>query len=851
MNAVEVKKDIYWVGALDPGLRIFDIVMYTPYGTTYNSYVVKGSEKTAIFETVKERCFDEFLDRLNSTNINLKDVDYIVLDHTEPDHAGSVAKLLEMAPKAKLVGSQSALRFMKAIANKEFDSIAVKDGDTLSLGNKTLKFISAPFLHWPDSIYTYIEEDNLLITCDSFGCHYSNEHIFNDLNPSQEKYMEALKYYFNGIMGPFKPYVLKAIDKIKDLNINMICPGHGPILRDNPSRIVKLYKEWSTPVEKSSHEKYVVIPYVSAYGYTESLAKKIAEGINSSGDFKVDMYDVIHHDINEIISNIEKADGAVFGSPTINSDALKPILDILISLNPIVHGKKAAAAFGSYGWSGEAVEIIESRLKELKMDLMSPGLRINFKPSEEELLSAYRFGESFAEKINNKLNKTNKPIKTSTSKKWKCLICGVIFEGAEPPDTCPVCGAGADQFVEVVESNIDFKADKDETFLIIGNGAAGYYAANSIRSRNKKCKITMIAAENSLTYFRPQLSDYLSSSIPDSEFYVCPEQWYKDNHIEVLLNSPVEHINPDEKNIVLESGSTLQYDKLILANGSSNFVPPIDGANKDGVFTLKYLSDAAKIKDYIGKSKNAVIIGGGLLGLEAAWEMKKSGLEVTVVEFMNRLLPRQLDDEGYSLFKKSISNCGVNIILGDSVEKILGEEKVTGVSLKSGKTINTDIVLFSVGIRPNKNLGEKAGLAADKGIIVNDKMETSIKGIYACGDVCEYNGRVYGNWPASIEMGTVAGANAVGDELYFADFVSSVIFSAMDTELFSCGSFTANSQSLSSQNPEKNTYEKLFFEDNKLIGGILIGDTKKSGKIMTAIQSGKTMNEVLKDNSLL
>ncbi|MTK12110.1 MAG: MBL fold metallo-hydrolase, partial [Clostridiaceae bacterium] len=516
MNAIEIKKDIHWVGALDPSLRIFDIIMYTPYGTTYNSYLVKGSEKTAIFETVKEKFFDEFLERLNSLNTDIKDIDYIVVDHTEPDHAGSVAKLLNLAPKAKLVGSSTALRFMRGIINREFDSITVNHGDTLSLGNKTLQFISAPFLHWPDSMYTYIVEDNLLVTCDSFGSHYSNKDIFNDLNESQENYMDALKYYFTAIMGPFKSYVLDAIDKIKDLNIDIICPGHGPVLRDNPSKIIKLYKEWSLDSEKPSESKHIVIPYVSAYGYTESLAKKIEEGIHSIGEFKVELFDVIHHNINDIVSSIEKSHGVIFGSPTINGDALKPILDILIWLNPIVHGRKSPAAFGSYGWSGEAVSNIENRLKQLKMDVFSPGLRVNFKPSEEDLTHAYHFGQSFAQKIDENISKVNKPNKPSTSKKWKCLICGVVFEGTEPPETCSVCGASSEQFVEVVESGIEFRNDDDKTYLIIGNGAAGFSAADTIRKRNKNCKIIMVSSENNLTYFRPQLSDYLSSSIPDN-----------------------------------------------------------------------------------------------------------------------------------------------------------------------------------------------------------------------------------------------------------------------------------------------------------------------------------------------
>ncbi len=851
MNATEIKNGIHWIGALDPNLRVFDIIMYTPYGTTYNSYIVRGSEKTAVFETVKEKFFDEFMDRLNSLNVDVKNIDYIIVDHTEPDHAGSVSKLLELSPNAKLVGSSAALRFMKSITNKKFDSITVNDGDTLDLGNKTLKFISAPFLHWPDSIYTYIVEDKTLITCDSFGSHYCNDNIFNDLNEDENKYMEALKYYFTAIMGPFKPYVLKAIDKIKDLEIDVICPGHGPVLRDNPSKIVKLYKEWSSDAEKSIDEKYIVIPYVSAYGYTETLANKIAEGIKSIGDFKIDMYDVIHHDINEIIENIGKAQGVLFGSPTINGDALKPIMDILISLNPIVHGNKTAAAFGSYGWSGEAVGNIENRMKELRMDILSPGLRINFKPSEGELTSAYNFGQSFAEKINENLNKLNKKPKVSVSKQWKCVICGLIVEGTEPPDICPVCGAGADQFVEVANNNIDFKNDKNEEFLIIGNGAAGFYAADAIRKRNAKCTITMISSENSLTYYRPQLSDYLTASIPDSEFYVASQNWYEDNNIKVLLNSSVENIDSSKKIVFLNNGSKISYNKLILANGSSNFIPQIAGNDKKGVFTLKYLSDAEKLKKYINKSKNAVIIGGGLLGLEAAWEMKKAGLNVTVVEFADRLLSRQLDNEGSELFKKTVDLSGINIILDDCLEEIIGDDTVKSIKLKNNKIIDADLVLFSIGIRPNKSIGEKAGLQTNKGIIVNDKMETSVKDIYSCGDVSEFNDRIYGNWPAAVEMGTTAGANAAGDECYFADFVSSIIFSAMNIELFSCGSFTNSDKNLSFKNPEKNIYQKLFFRDNKLIGGILIGDTKKAGKIITAIQKIKTMQDIVKENFLL
>ncbi|WP_300347831.1 FprA family A-type flavoprotein [Clostridium sp.] len=391
MKHLTIKEDLFWVGALDPNLRVFDIIMYTPYGTTYNSYVVKGNEKTAVFETVKEQFFDEYISRLEDLGVNPSELDYIVVSHTEPDHAGSIGKLLDLAPNAKIVASPTAISYVKEIINRDFESIPVKEGDSLSLGNKTLKFLSVPQLHWPDTIYTYVEEDKTLITCDSFGSHYSCEEMFNDLLPSEENYMEALRYYFDCIMGPFKPFVLKAIDKIKDLDIDVICPGHGPILRSNPEKIVELYKEWSTPAPANEVKKASIF-YVSAYGYTKQLAEKIAEGINSTGNVEVNLYNIIEHDMTDLVAEVGTSDAILFGSPTIVNELLEPVRDLMAKLNPVIHGRKVAGAFGSYGWSGEAVPRIESRLKELRMKMPVEGLKVKFRPSNEEDEKAFDFG---------------------------------------------------------------------------------------------------------------------------------------------------------------------------------------------------------------------------------------------------------------------------------------------------------------------------------------------------------------------------------------------------------------------------------------------------------------------------
>ena len=875
MKSLELKKDIHWVGALDPDLRIFDIIMYTPYGTSYNSYVVKGSEKTAVFETVKAEFFDQYVERLQDLDVDITKIDYIVVDHTEPDHAGSVSKLLEISPNAKVVGSAPAIKFLKKIANRDFESIVVGDGDTICLGNKTLHFISAPFLHWPDSIYTYIPEDEVLITCDSFGSHYSSEAILNSKVESKENYMEALKYYFDCIFGPYKSYVLKAIKKIENLKIDMILPGHGPVLVENPMEIVEYYRTWSTsPIPSADKKKIVSIPYVSAYGYTESLAKKIAEGIEAAGNIEVKLFNVTHYKIEDVVNSIAESDGFLCGSPTIVGELLEPIRDVLSKLNPIIHGGKLAAAFGSYGWSGEAIPRMETRLKELNMKLC-PSLKINFKPSDDELQEAFDFGLEFGNiLLGNKALKPQDtpkveetPKSTGGLKLWKCIICGEIIESETIPEYCPVCGAGSDAFIEVKREVSSYKIDKEETYVIVGNGAAGFYAAKAIKERNESAIIKLISNEPVHSYVRTQLSDLITEDI-DNSFYLAADNWYKENNIVEILNTNVDSIDREKKIVRLDSKQGVRYDKLILANGSYNFVPPTKVKINDseteinswtynsikGIHTIKKLADVNAIKEELPSVKNVVVIGGGLLGLEAAWEVQKRGINVTVVELAERMLPRQLDNDGSKLFETLVNKTPVKVLLGEAVEFINADENgVKSLQLKSGKVIDADAVIFSVGVRSNIFLAQPVGINCNRGVVVNQYMQTNISDIYACGDVAEYDGAYYGNWPAAIEMGKVAGANATGDKIKFEKFVSSTIFQAMNTQVFSAGTVNFDDPSLERigyVDNINNKYSKLFFQNNKLVGGILIGDVSTSAKIMEGIQNREDKATVLSKGTI-
>ncbi len=397
MKSLKIKEGITWIGALDPDLKVFDIIMETKYGSSYNSYIVKGEEKIVLFETVKLKFYDEYIKKVSDI-VDIEKIDYIVVEHTEPDHVGSIEKLLDIVQSITIVGTNAAIKYLKEIVNKDFNSLVVKDKDTIDLGGKTLEFITAPFLHWPDTMYTYIKEDKVLITCDSFGAHYCFDEILLSKVTNKDEYMESLEFYFDVIMGPFKKFVLSAINKIKDLEIDMILPGHGPVLDENPLEIVDLYKKWATE-ENIFDKKTIIISYVSAYGFTKLIAESLKKGIELEKDVDVLLYDMEVEDTQEIINKLKFADGMLFGSPTLNSDALEPIWDILMNMSPLVHGRKLVAGFGSYGWSGEAVPNMEARFKMLRLRKFEDGIKINFKPSKDEMAKIEDYGRRFAQAV--------------------------------------------------------------------------------------------------------------------------------------------------------------------------------------------------------------------------------------------------------------------------------------------------------------------------------------------------------------------------------------------------------------------------------------------------------------------
>lgn len=380
MDVLKVTDSVNWIGVLDHDLVSFDIVMETEYGTTYNSYFI-NAEKKAVIDTVKETFWPEYREKLLSLT-DPGEIDFIICNHTEPDHSGSLRHLLKLAPNATVVGSGQALSYLSEMIDHPFNSRKVKDGDVIDLGNKKLRVIGAPNLHWPDSIYTYLEEEGLIFSCDSFGAHYANGLMMDDL---VEDFTDAFDYYFDVILKPYSKFLLKAIDKIKSLPIDMICPGHGPILRSTWKEKMERSAKYATQyLETTRKDNRVLVAYVSAYGYTREMATMVAEGLKKAGNITVDLLDIETVLLGDLEEHVVRADGLIIGSPTINQNTLLPVYKLFSVINPIRDKGKPAAVFGSFGWSGEAVKLIEDHLKNLKLNVVSEGLTARFSPNSED-----------------------------------------------------------------------------------------------------------------------------------------------------------------------------------------------------------------------------------------------------------------------------------------------------------------------------------------------------------------------------------------------------------------------------------------------------------------------------------
>ncbi len=375
-------------------------------------------------------------------------------------------------------------------------------------------------------------------------------------------------------------------------------------------------------------------------------------------------------------------------------------------------------------------------------------------------------------------------------------------------------------------------------YLIIGAGVAGISAVREIiKNRNENDSITVITDESYPFYYRPRLIECLSGEVDIEDIIIHDQDWFEKNDINLNLEETVESVLSEEKKVITNRDE-YKYDKLLIANGAHCFVPPIKGKDMKNVFALRDAADVKQICQAAEKLEKAVVVGGGLLGLESAYNLKKAGLDVTVVEIMPRLLPMQLDDDAAELLMSLLENKGLEFFIDTQVDSFLGDEKVTGVKLKSEKVIDADLILVSAGIRPNISLVQgNEGIKLNKGIVVNEYMETGLEGVYAAGDIAEYQGRVYGIWAPSQQQGKIAGLNMTGEKTEFDPPVPSHKLKVVGINVVSAGELDFDLQYKYEQEANTDKYRKVVYdENNNPIGTIVVGDFDDTNKIVSAIK---------------
>lgn len=379
--------------------------------------------------------------------------------------------------------------------------------------------------------------------------------------------------------------------------------------------------------------------------------------------------------------------------------------------------------------------------------------------------------------------------------------------------------------------------------VIVGSSAVAVSCAETLRKNDKDIEISIIGRENIKPYYRPSLSHMLCTDEIDSRFFVKSENYYEENNIELLLGHCVKEIDRVAKKVILDNQTEVFYDKLVLGVGSNNFVPPVEGIELTGVCNLKFYKDLKNINAYLKEKENIVIIGGGLLGIEAAWAFRKANKKVTILEFSERIMARQLNETASSLVKKELEKEGINVFTQKSTKCIIGNGKVEKLILESGEELPADMVMFSIGVRPEIALAKNCNLDTNKGILVKETMQTSDPDIYAAGDCAEVNGMCLGIWPMAMQTGKIAAMDILGKSEKFVINPPTTILKALNIGVYSAGDVFLKDQEI--EQCDAQNYRLFTFKDNVITGINLIGETKLSSKAFSMLSKKMTKDEVL------
>ena len=421
---------------------------------------------------------------------------------------------------------------------------------------------------------------------------------------------------------------------------------------------------------------------------------------------------------------------------------------------------------------------------------------------------------------------------------WRCLNCNYVHQGSEPPDTCPVCAASSDRFQALGDAQVDLGGEGTVgDVLVLGAGIAGLSAVEALRTAAPNARITLVSKETELPYYRLNLTRLLAGEIDEQALPVHPRGWYEDRGIRLECGSEVAAFDPQAGQASLHGGETFPFEKMILTTGAHAFIPPIPGAARECVTGLRSVADAKCILDEIKGGARVIVIGGGVLGLEAAGALVRRDCEVTLVESFGWLLPRQLNQRAGAKLQRHVETTGISLSAGVATQEIIGDERARAVALKDGALLDCDLVVVATGIRPNSYLARRAALKVSQGVVVDGRMQTSHPDVFAAGDVAEHQGTIYGIWAPSMYQGRIAGMNAAGQVAEFGGIPRSNTLKVLGYDLFSIGQVIVEDGSYKEYDLETDeAYMRFVFRDGLMCGGILMGDASLTATLKAAIE---------------
>lgn len=823
MKTIKIRTGVWMFHVQEPELQRFGKKVFSEYGVSVSAYLVDTGEGYAAIGAMPARYTQDWMKEIRAlAGDQLRWVFFYGMD--EDWTAAEI--LLKAYPKLTICGSTEGLFQISAALNQEYSSIEVRNDRHLVFGTKRFLFCVLKEKFKIPCLYIVDETDHLLFTADAFGSLSTGGEGMVSRLLDKDCWLEGAKLYREEINALDREESMRAAaDLVRRQKIEVICPSSGPAVDAEISKLLFLY-------EKKTEKKNSLAILYSPDGYVKNLAELIEAGIRASG-----VSDVVSVNLSEVsrkdaLEKIADADAYLFGTCEIYGDTAKSVWDIVTSLSKKTCSGKSASVFSSFSAKGTATENLKHHLEQLGFELSQREFSIQGIFDQQMMNNAYEYGFNFGCGLQKIPNPHNTVL-------VKCLICGEIFEASI--GTCPVCGVGLDQCVPLESDDTMYRKDTKSTYLILGGGIAAVSAAEAIRQRDKTGKITMLSAEEVLPINRPMLTKNLRMSAENSSSLEIHDQnWYDERKIELHLGLSAAAVYPDLKYVVGSDGKRYFYDKLICATGAECFIPPFPGHDKPGVITIRHLSDVKDLKVRLEQgAKTAVVIGGGVLGLEAANELMRFGIHVTVLEAAAQIIGRQIDAGSAEILRKKLESFGVACCEGVSIAEITGEKQATGVLLRDGSVFPADFVIVSCGNRGNVDFAKAAGIEVERAIVVNEHMETNLPDVYACGDCCQFENVNFQLWQEASGQGKTAGANAAGERLTYVNQVMGMSFDGFGTSLYAIGDIGKKSdtvyKTVETVDHVKDRYEKYWFVGGALQGAVIIGAREKTQMVMTAV----------------